>query len=164
MNKIVEIARGYIGQKEISGNKGFVDKQFDKDMRSIGFYTGAPWCGFFAILVYTKAKKNVKLLSSSSKYLIEKATKAKNWHAEPIPGAVVVWATFKNGKRQSTGHIGIVAEVSEDGKNYTTIEGNTSDKGGREGIIVASRKRTIDASKWTVENGLRLMGFVYPED
>jgi hypothetical protein len=163
MSKISEIAKSYLGQKEISGNKGFVNKDFDKKMRSIGFYSGAPWCGFFALLVYTEAKQSIKLLSASSARIIEKATTADNWHAEPKEGAVVVWATFKNGERQATGHIGIVTEV-KDAINYTTAEGNTTDKGGREGIMVALRNRHLTKDKWTVDNGLRLMGFVYPEE
>ena len=163
MSKISDIAKSYLGQKEISVNKGFVNKEFDKKMRSIGFYTGAPWCGFFPLLVYSEAKQSVKLLSASSKRIIEKATAAGNWHAEPVEGAVVVWASFKNGKRLSTGHIGIVTEV-KDAVNYTTVEGNTTDKGGREGIMVALRNRHLTKDKWTVDNGLRLMGFVYPEE
>ena len=162
MRTIKEIAKSYIGQREISGNKGFVDKDFDKKMRGAGFYTGAPWCGFFAMLVWKEAKQDLKLLSASSKTLIEKATKAGNWHSKPIEGAVVVWATFKNGKRQSTGHIGIVTDVDSNGINYSTVEGNTTDKGGREGIMVSVRNRHLTPDKWTVDNGLRLMGFVYP--
>lgn len=163
MNKISQIAVSYNGQREISGNKGFQDKEFDKKMRSIGFYTGAPWCGFFAILVWKEAGEDFGLLSSSSKVLIEKATKAGNWHADPVQGAVVVWATFKNGVRQSTGHIGIVTEVNANGIDYTTEEGNTTDKGGREGVQVATRYRHLTKDKWEVTNGLRLMGFIHPK-
>lgn len=166
MSKIVEIAKSYIGQKEISGNKGFVDPEFDKKMRSktVGFYTGAPWCGFFARLVWSEAGQKLDLISASSKQIIERATEAGNWHSKPVPGAVIVWATFKNGRRQWSGHIGIVTEVNANGVNYSTVEGNTTDKGGREGICVAVRHRHLTTDKWTVENGLRLLGFVYPEN
>ena len=37
MSVIVDIARSYIGQKEIHNNQGFVDKSFDAKMRSVGF-------------------------------------------------------------------------------------------------------------------------------
>lgn len=163
MNKVSEIAQSYNGQREISGNKGFVDPKFDKKMRSIGFYTGAPWCGFFAILVWKEAGEDFELLSSSSMRLIERATKAKNWHTKPVAGSVVVWATFKNGVRQSTGHIGIVTDVNSNGVDYTTEEGNTTDKGGREGVQVATRNRHLTQDKWEVDNGLRLMGFIHPK-
>ena len=158
---IAETARKYIGQREIKGNMGFLEKDFDTKMRSVGFYNGAPWCGFFALLVWHEAGQNTKLLSSSSKRIIEKATAAKNWHNEPKEGAIVVWATFKGGKRQSTGHIGVVVSVDFD--KYTTIEGNTTEKGGRDGVVVAERHRVLSKEAWLTANGLRLMGFVYPE-
>lgn len=61
---------------------------------------------------------------------------------------------------QSTGHGALVTAVYEGG--YDTEDGNTTDKGGREGIMVAPRKRHLNAESWTKENGLRLMGFVHP--
>lgn len=51
MNKIVEVAKSYVGQEEISGNMGFKDFDFNKQMKAVGFYLGAPWCAFFAKLV-----------------------------------------------------------------------------------------------------------------
>jgi hypothetical protein len=164
MNKISLIAASYVGQKEISGNKGFVNKDFNAKMEGVGFYVGAPWCGFFTQLVWKEAGQDIKLLSSSSKSVIDKAAKGGNWHAKPVAGAVVVWAMFKNGRRQWQGHLGVVTEVSENGVDYSTIEGNTTDKGGREGIMVAVRNRQLTPDKWKTENGLRLMGFVYPEN
>jgi hypothetical protein len=160
--KIVDIALSFVGQKEISGNKGFIDPKFDKQMRGVGFYTGAPWCGFFAILVWRLAGQFTGILSASSRSTINLATKAGNWHSTPVPGAIVVWATFKNGRRQKTGHIGVVTHV-HDKVNYSTVEGNTTDKGGREGIMVAIRHRHLTPDKWTVKDGLRLMGFIHPK-
>lgn len=160
--EITRIAKSYLGQDEKPGNAGFIDPVFDKKMRAAGFYTGAPWCGFFALLVWKEAGENTALLSPSSYQIIQKASKAGNWHAKPVPGAVVVWATFKNGKRQKTGHIGIVTDVDENGINYATVEGNTTDKGGREGVTVAVRFRQLTPDKWETNNGLRLMGFMYP--
>ena len=112
------------------------------------------------MLVWKEDNQSLELLSASSKKLIEKATKAKNWHSEPKEGAAVVWATFKGGKRQTTGHIGVVTSV--DGTVYKTVEGNTTDKGGRDGVIVAERTRVLSKESWQTSNGLRLMGFVYP--
>jgi hypothetical protein len=161
--KIAAIAKSYLGQDEKPGNKGFIDPVFEKKMRAAGFYTGAPWCGFFPILCYKEAGASTALLSGSSYQVIEKASKAGNWHTVPVVGALAVWATFKNGKRQKTGHMGIVTEVNDNGIDYDTTEGNTTDKGGRDGVTVAERFRHLTPDKWTIENGLRLMGFVYPE-
>jgi hypothetical protein len=46
------------------------------------------------------------------------------------------------------------------GKSIKTIEGNTNDKGGREGYTVASKNRLID---FTNDNGLRMLGFIKPK-
>lgn len=164
MNKISEIAKSYIGQKEITGNKGFINKDFESKMKGVGFYTGAPWCGFFAELVWKEAGQSLALLSSSSKTIIDKASKSGNWHTTPVEGAVIVFAHFSNGRRSWQGHIGVVTYVNANGIDYSTVEGNTTDKGGREGIVVAIRNRHLTADKWSINNGLRLMGFVHPEN
>lgn len=157
---IFEVAKKYLGQKEISPNKGFTDKAFDALMRKAGFYTGAAWCGFFCRLCYMVAgDKALRLLTGSAVGTMKKASKAGNWHTEPVKDAVVIYRMFKNGKAQSTGHMGVVTKVYPGG--FDTIEGNTTDKGGREGIMVAERiKRSY---KWDVKDGLRLMGFIHPE-
>jgi len=46
---------------------------------------------------------------------------------------------------------------------YTTVEGNTTERGGRDGVIVAQRHRVLSKEAWKTTNGLRLMGFCYPE-
>ena len=37
MNKLKEVAEKYIGQTEISGNKGFNDKKFEKKLKEVGW-------------------------------------------------------------------------------------------------------------------------------
>jgi hypothetical protein len=56
------------------------------------------------------------------------------------------------------GHAGVVVEAHDN--YFKSVEGNTNDAGGREGYIVAEKRRyyTFD-----VDNGLRLLGFVHPE-
>ena len=161
MNKIKEIAEKYIGQKEITGNRGFLDPLFETKMRSVGFYTGAPWCLFFVKLVWHEAGQNHSRVSSSSVQTMKMASKDKNWHTVPVVGAIAIFRMFKNGEPTSQGHGCIVTEI---GKGiYTTVDGNTSDKNQREGIMVAIRNRHLNAESWNKNNGLRLMGFVYPK-
>lgn len=160
-NQIKSIAESYLGQMEISGNRGFVDKNFERKMRSVGFYTGAPWCLFFCRLVWKEAGVKISRISGSSLKTMEMATRDKNWHTAPKVGAIAIFRTFSNGKPQSNGHGAIVVSVG-DGV-YSTVDGNTTDKGGREGIMVAVRNRHLNADSWKKNNGLRLMGFVYPE-
>jgi hypothetical protein len=155
-----EIADKYLGQKEITPNWGFLDKIFDAKMRSVGFYNGAPWCMFFCKLVWQEAGLNVKMISGSSKQTMINATKNENWHTTPVVGSIVIFRLFNAGKPTNLGHGAIVTEITEDG--YITVDGNTSDKNGREGIMVAIRKRHLNQDSWRKKNGLRLMGFIHP--
>ena len=159
MSKISEIARSYEFQREVSPNKSFVDPTFLAKMKAVGWKAPDAWCAYFAELVWKEATQNVLPFSASAwqtflKY--EKARGKKN-SAVPIEGALVVWRVFKNGLPQAQGHIGIVVGVQKD--HFETIEGNTTDKGGREGVMVAYRKRHFE---WERDNGLRLMGFIHP--
>ena len=166
--KAAAIARKYLGQQEISGNQGFLNKTFEKMMRAIGFYTGAPWCGFFARLVWKEAGLNFLFISPSSKKQVDASAKGKkmegNWHTIPVVGAIAVWANFKKGKRQSQGHFSVVERLYEkDGKSmFDTIDGNSNSKGGREGNEVTFRYHTLDDRIWNKTDGRRLLGFIYP--
>lgn len=161
MNKIVEIAFSHLGEKEIPGNKGWLNKKFEALMKSVSWYFRAPWCAFFCKLVWNEAGQDVSLLSGSTSVMIDKATKAGNWHSLPVAGAIVIWAMFKNGERQKSGHAGIVVSVGAG--MFQTIEGNTTDKGGRDGEVVAKRSYDFSPSHWHKNNGLRLMGFIHPK-
>ena len=155
--RIIRIANSYVGQKEKIRNSGFKNSWFDKLMRAVGFYTGAAWCGFLVKLVYNEAGVDTSLLSGSVRKTMLNATAAKNWHTKPVKGCIAIFLTHKNGIPKKTGHMGIV-DFSFDGYLFT-IEGNTSEKGSREGTTVLDKHREID---WDTQNGLRLMGFIYP--
>lgn len=155
--KIVEIAKSYIGQEEKIKNSGFKNGWFEKLMRSVGFYTGAPWCAFFAKLVWKESGVDHSLISGSVYDTMMNATKAGNWHVKPVDGALAVWILHRNNVATKKGHIGVVCESK--GKMLYMVEGNTSLEGSREGTHVLDKYRLID---WTNPNGLRLMGFIYP--
>lgn len=159
--KIVELAKKYLGEKEISGNNGFQNKEFDSLMRKYGFKNGDAWCLHFVRMIYRESGYHTRNISPSAVSSMKLATKSGNWHAEPVLGAVAIFRTFKNGKAQRTGHGAIVSEITNEG--YQTIDGNTTDKGGREGIMVAIRNRHLNKDSWAKNDGLRLMGFIYPE-
>ena len=161
MSKIVELAKSFIGQREIKGNRGFVDPEFDALMKKHGFRVPDAWCLHFVRAVWRESGQSTALISPSAVGTMNLASRAKNWHTEPVLGAVAIFRTFVNGQPRSTGHGAIVTEIRSDG--YTTVDGNTTDKGGREGIMVAVRHRHLTPENWTRQNGLRLMGFVYPK-
>jgi hypothetical protein len=169
MNKIVETARKYIGQQEKPGNMGFKDEHFEDSMEAVGFRKGDAWCNYFVELVYVESmpelKKKIERLMSAStqktwKNFVEKGLPEFEMSSYPEFGDLVVWQSKKN---KSLGHIGIVSDViigTIDGipsvTGFKSIEGNTNDKGGREGYIVAEQTHTLKDSK-----SMKLLGFIH---
>ena len=88
MKNIIEVAKSYIGQEEKIRNSGFKNGWFEKLMRSVGFYTGAPWCAFFVKLVWKESGVDHSLISGSVYDTMMNATKAGNWHVKPVDGAL----------------------------------------------------------------------------
>lgn len=159
MKDIVKIAESYIGQREKPNNSGFVDPKFEKKMKAVGWASGQAWCAYFAELVWKEAGQDVSFFSASAfkTYLNYEAT-GKKGSSTPVPGALVVWRSMKNGVAGWTGHIGVVTEANI--AAFKAIEGNTNAIGGREGVEVAKKDRSF---KWQVNTGLQLVGFIHPE-
>jgi len=168
VNRIVQVAKSYIGQTEIRGNRGFTNKAFQAKMVATGWKMSQSWCAYFTELVWkqaygTKSKfwKTLDALFSPS------ATATYNnfaGHATafkvgktPKLGALAVWR-YGNGWQ---GHIGVVTGIVN-ATTFKSTEGNTNAAGGREGIMVAEKTRkTGEPFK---AKGLNLIGFVYPEE
>ena len=78
-----------------------------------------------------------------------------------VPGGIIIFQEFKNGKGLWSGHAGICIEVNKPqtpykgaitGWDFTTVEGNTNDNGSSNGYKVAIKHRRYCT---TVTNGLR---------
>lgn len=168
---IITIAKSYLGQEEIVPNKGFKDKNFELEMKSVGWYINAPWCSFLAIRIWEKAYSSYSAIEGKIKKLVSGNSQqmARNFHADPlwptstsIPklGSLVIWG---DGNSTTSGHTGIVISIDPDGKHFTSIEGNTSDPNQpsiREGFIVAQHTHIIGAPHSS--SGLNLLRFIYP--
>lgn len=161
--EIARIAQKYIGQTEKPGNAGFTDVSFEIRMKEVGFSKGQSWCSYFCELVWKEAyegheiaDKLDKLFSGSATATFRQFDVDKTFPTGVLPkvGALAVWR-YGNGWQ---GHIGIVSSLHND--QFKCIEGNTNDKGGREGYIVAERIRK--EKEPFKPNGLNLIGFVYP--
>jgi hypothetical protein len=161
-DKIKEVALKYIGKTEKPNNSGFKDADFEKRMKDTGWDKGMAWCSFFTELVWKEAYTGTPTLAEINKLFSGSATATyKNfdlakWEVGKTPkvGALAVWR-HGNGWQ---GHIGIVVDVIND-KSFKSVEGNTNDKGGREGYIVAIKNRVTNAVYQP--KGLNLIGFVY---
>lgn len=165
MSKVVEIAQKYIGQKETINNSGFKDSDFEDRMEKCGWKPGQAWCAYFAELVWKEAypdKQDLdKLFSGGAVATYTNFAKDSDYIVDkiPEPGAVVIWQYYRNSVPQWTGHAGIV--ISSDGLNIYTVEGNTNAQGGREGIEVAQKFRSLDFVP--KQHGLVLKGFIKPK-
>lgn len=160
---VTEIARKYIGQTEKPQNAGFNDAVFQAKMAAVGFVSGHAWCAYFTELVFKEAfpqlhKELDKLFSAST------ITTYRNFRdagypisTRPKVDDLVIWQNYVDGKPQLTGHAGVVSWADVDGWHFRSIEGNTNDVGGREGYIVAEKKRSVLAK---VDKGLKVLGFI----
>lgn len=174
---IVYTARKYIGLQEIKGNLGFKDERFEQLMKEVGWQKGQAWCAYFTELVWKSAYSNYtnKQFVINYNKLLDKlfsagAVKTYNnfknsdmfeVNKTPEPGCVVIWQYYKDSKPHWSGHAGIVIKVySDDSDKFETIEGNTNSQGGREGIEVAKKIRTLDFEP--KQRGLVLKGFIHP--
>ena len=172
-DKIVEIAKSYVGQKEIPPNKGFEDKDFEQKMRKAGWWASAAWCVIFTKLVWKEAYKAVYsdsmddqmltvILSTISSNIkpnsqdtIKQVEKFKDFvlSKEPVVGSIVIWR-----KTATSGHAAIVVKVINS-KTIETVEGNTNEEGSREGDQVALKKRSTVSKK-----GWEIMGYIVPKE
>lgn len=160
--KIVETARSYIGQMEKSGNRGWIDPAFEAKMKAVGWRMGDSWCCYFTELVAIEAfagdadkvKAFNRLFQPSCTATYANFAGSSLFKVSKVPkvGSLIVWRLGQGWK----GHIGVVEEVKEGW--LTTIEGNTNDAGGREGIEVARKRRRY---AWTNGPGLNLIGFIH---
>jgi hypothetical protein len=173
--EIAKVAKSYIGQTEIPGNAGFNDKVFEEKMKQVGFIRGHSWCvylcelvwkevysftysGNYTPLVQNEIAKLDKLFSASATATYRQFDVDKTFPVSKTPsiGAVAIWR-YGNGWQ---GHGGIV--VSFTNTKVTTVDGNTNDKGGREGYIVAEKTRGLNEPYKA--KGLNLVGFIHPKD
>jgi hypothetical protein len=167
----------YLGQTELKNNSGFKDKQLEKRMSEVGWKMGESWCAYFAELVWKEAYDSYEMKNDISKELLDKLFSGsstqthKNFDQSnfitrnqtnknllqkvPVPGALAIWRYGNDW----TGHTGIVLEPIGNAA-FISIEGNTNDDGAREGYEVAKRIRKLNAP--FSENGLNLIGFIYP--
>lgn len=162
MNKAVEIALKYVGQKELANNTFDHNSDFGKKLHAVGQKDGDAWCALFCELVFKEAfpekfKELDKFFSASAVQTYKNFYKA-GYLAGNVPreGHLVIWQMQKDGVAQWQGHAGIVYQVKSSWE-FTSIEGNTNAAGGREGVTVAIKERKVLAD---VKNGLKVLGFI----
>lgn len=165
IDEILQAAKQWIGTEEIPSNLGFKNPSFQAKMNAVGFYRGASWCAFFVRAVlkdaYIDAPDILKYLlkyaspSTHEMWANFRASKEIITGQAPALGSVVVWQEGDG----TNGHTGIVSWVSDDNKQFKSIEGNTNGAGGREGYRVWENTHTVGLAH--SEKSLNLLGFGY---
>lgn len=159
---ISQIASKYINEKEKPGNTGFINPEFEKKLKAVGWQAGWAWCAAFLEAVIWEAYPNrineVKGLFVPSAVNTFKNLKNAGYHFSMTPSvdSLVFWQHIKNGVAEWTGHTGIVSEVI-DPVTFKSIEGNTNNTGSREGDGVYRKTRKVNPN---VTDGLKVIGFI----
>lgn len=154
-------AMKYLGKREVSGNAGFVDPIFEVEMKEEGWQKGWAWCCVFlrVVAVNTHPEKTEELRKFITPSVVQTFRNFRDAAYAiaylPQTDYAVFYQSYKDGKPQSTGHVGIVTKAN--GDLYTDISGNTNETGSREGVIVGLKDHRLDT---TVVNGLRCIGFI----
>lgn len=166
MNKVVEVALKYVGQKELPNNVFDPNTDFGKKMHAVGQKDNESWCAYFTEMVFkevypAKVAELGKLFSASAVQTYKNFTnkeKGKGYSENHIPevGNLVIWQKYASGQPTWQGHAGIVSKVISSWE-FESIEGNTNEAGGREGNTVAIKSRKVLAK---VDNGLKVLGFI----
>lgn len=131
--RFLYVARSQVGVREVTANWSPVIKLY---LKVAGVFFPAPWCAAFLTWCLLEAgadRKKLPKFPASTYYWWSWAKANGRLLNAPSRGRLIVVNGAKGG------HIGVVRAV--DGALVETIEGNTDDKGSREGIKVADRTR-----------------------
>lgn len=168
MRLLIEEAVKWIGTHEIGGeNRGPDIERFQRAVD--GKAQGEPWClAFVQFCVKTVDSKfetghagpnpPSALAATEHCMTLWNNTPKQARLSEPVPGCLVIWQFWKDGKPTTQGHVGIV--VSAAGTSFETVEGNTSPSGdqiNREGDCVARKSRLRHPL-----GSMRVVGFIQP--
>jgi hypothetical protein len=140
----LQVAKTQVGEHEdpLGSNWGEPVKSY---LQSVGINFPASWCAAF---VYWCFKKGAEMEGSGKNNLPKTAGVMKMWEKTPPENRVTVpepGDIFIMDFGKGLGHTGIVEQVDE--TFIYTVEGNTNDTGGREGIEVSRRQRSRNKIK-----------------
>lgn len=161
-----EIALKYANIKELPGNVFGNDTEFGRKLHAAGQKDGEAYCAYTQEVIFKEALPNRvaeldKLFNASAVQTFKNFRDAAFLNGFlPQIDCLVFWQKYVNGKADWRGHMGVVISIDLDGRRYKTVEGNTG--GGvnnREGDGVYIKSHNLEGAA-TVENGLRLLGFI----
>lgn len=142
VERTLAVAKTQVGVREKSGNRGREVRDY---LAAVGLPEGHPWCAAFVIWCIREAARKLGLecplpRDARCQKLAEWAAARKCLFESPAVGDVFVLM----GDEGRYSHTGFVTAVAKG--EIATIEGNTNEKGGREGIGVFKRKRKLSTA------------------
>lgn len=143
---LVQVANGQIGVHETSRNRGpGIEKYWSATSYPEGHDERQPWCAAFAAWCLREAV--VRRWGDEAVAPFRRCRSARvydwlDWADRERAVAVVKEPRAGDVAVYSFSHIGIVSDYNG-GSDFTAIEGNTDDDGGREGVEVARRRRQV---------------------
>jgi hypothetical protein len=180
--RLISTATDYVGMRETRPNAAWDDPrtpQWDVDahvwlrtrMRQVSGWTpGAPYCAAFVGAVVSAVLEGATDLTVRAEdtwlahwtahcMINANGLRQRGWlTASPVPGAIWLAQQWRRGRATSSGHTGIVCDVSR--SLMVTVEGNTSsgstDNTG-DGIYTRTRALQTNGS-------LRTVGYLTPSD
>ena len=159
-NEILAVIKKYAGVKEIGKNQGFDNKEFESLLVSVGWKKGESYCSYTVKAILKEAGQTYNFVSPSAwKTALNAITTGLPWETKPNDLCLIVWRQFKDWKPQAAGHIGFA--INPTPNNVTTFEGNADGIDADKIQGFEANIRSIRPDKWRVDNGLRLMGFIY---
>jgi hypothetical protein len=159
--KIINLARTYIGEQEISGNQGFKSARLQNELSKDGWRKGEAWCCYLQEMLWEEAYPEHettfdKLFSANCVQTLENFRKA-GYEISTIPklGSLGIMRQYVDNKPTSKGHALLVTELRSH-TEWKSVEGNTTGAGVREGELVWEQIRSLMYKP----TGLRMEGFV----
>lgn len=159
-DRLVELAKCYVGVREDGPNHGELVEEFQKAVD--GKAQGESWCACFVQYCVARVDEELGTQTSlaKSEHCLTIWGQSGNRIIEgevAFPGCIAIW---QHGNSLN-GHTGIVTEII-DAETFRTVEGNTGPGAGviREGDGVYERVRTRATQGGTV--GMHLIGFIDP--
>jgi len=161
--RIVELAKSYVGIKEVGKNAGFSSEDFEARMRKLGWIPGQAWCAYFAKLLWLEAYQGSEIHSTLKNVLsggvIQTFRNAKGSPLLKVADMPVVGGLVLFEVGAGKGHEGVCITVRDEFR-IGTVEGNTNAVGSRDGDGVLERQRSLDVNtkKW------RYLGCIHPPE
>jgi hypothetical protein len=142
-SQIVEEARKWVRTREIGHNDG---PEVAEWLHRVKRQPGNAWCAAFAWCMLDDACKKLGIENTfppiaGAWLMLNTAKQKKAWTKIPGQGFIFGIDHGTNSQGARIGHVGIVTGVFDD--HITSIEGNTNQKGSREGDGVYEKERRL---------------------